>query len=119
MRRDLRRPRLIRACARSFRPRVYTQPMSHSEHQAIEALALQTLASLGRSQDERSLNEHAVQSDYYTLLGISQHAEEHEVREALERLATQDLSVGVRAALHNAARVLLHADLRAQYNASL
>lgn len=97
--------------------------MPKSEHQAIESLALAALQSLGdvrAGTTDRTLEYHATHSDYYTLLGIDRDSDVATIRASLEALRDQpNLSLSLRAALHNAAAVLLDPALRARYNATL
>lgn len=93
------------------------------EHQAIESLALAALQSLGDERtdlNDGALEYHATHSDYYTLLRIDADSDVETIRSAIETLQDQpDNSPTLRAALHNAAAVLLDPALRARYNATL
>jgi|GEM_PF-6005217 len=93
--------------------------MSHHEHLAIEALALAAIAARQGETNAPDTPPNATELDYYALLNIAPDADETQIREALQRFSAQELPVATRAALHNARSVLLNADLRARYNASL
>lgn len=96
--------------------------MSDTEHQSIEALALAALNTLSTSAPTSPDGpaRDALHSDYYHLLNIAQDADDATIQQALDaQRQRKELPVEMRAALHNAAAVLLNADLRARYNASL
>lgn len=91
--------------------------MTHSEHQAIEALALQALRTLESADVQPPRDAQASDQDYYTLLGVPPESDDATIQNALDIMMAQEPPIAVRTALHNAAAVLLNPDLRTRYNA--
>lgn len=98
--------------------------MPQTTRNPIESLALSVLESLGGNTTDVSAptpERAALARDYYTFLNVSPTASFPEIQQALDdaRSASTKPSFYVMQALENAESVLLNAELRARYDASL
>lgn len=93
--------------------------MTHTEHHAIEALALEALRALEPSSAPTPDDAQPLDRDYYALLGVAIDADHGTIQSALDAMLRDNPPLARRTALHNAGAVLLTPDLRARYNATL
>lgn len=96
--------------------------MTRDEHKPIESLAMALLDTLNGTQNappSASAAYHALEGNYYGLLGLERGSTCDQIMAALCRLRTRDSSFPVLSALDNAETVLLDPELRARYDATL